>query len=66
MKPLVFTYKGNAPELYYKRYLEEKGKVGALLNFVELVACGKRSDGTYNHCREALEVKAKKLIEELK
>jgi hypothetical protein len=33
--------------------------------FVQLVAASKRSDGTYNHCREALEKKAKKLLKEL-
>lgn len=31
-------------------------------NFVRLVANGKRSDGTYNLCREALEQKAKELL----
>jgi hypothetical protein len=36
-----------------------------LLAFVRLVACGKRPDGTYNRCREALEIEAKKLIEKL-
>jgi hypothetical protein len=37
-----------------------------LRNFVELVSNGKRPDGTYNHCREALEKKAQQLLEELK
>jgi hypothetical protein len=37
-----------------------------LRSFVELVANGKRPDGTYNYYREALEKKAKDLLEELK
>jgi hypothetical protein len=36
-----------------------------LQTFVQLVAAGKRPDGSYNHCREALEKKAKKLLKEL-
>ena len=31
-------------------------------NFIERVAAGKRSDGTYNYCREALEKEAKGLL----
>jgi AAA+ ATPase superfamily predicted ATPase len=30
------------------------------------VSNGKRPDGTYNYCREALEKKAQQLLEELK
>jgi AAA+ ATPase superfamily predicted ATPase len=37
-----------------------------LREFVELVSNGKRPDGTYNYCREALEKKAQQLLEELK
>jgi len=37
-----------------------------LRSFVELVSNGKRPDGTYNYCREALEKKAQQLLEELK
>jgi hypothetical protein len=37
-----------------------------LRSFVELVSNGKRPDGTYNYCREALEKKAKDLLQELK
>ena len=37
-----------------------------LREFVELVSNGKRPDGTYNYCREALEKKAKDLLQELK
>ena len=37
-----------------------------LRSFVELVSNSKRPDGTYNYCREALEKKAKDLLEELK
>ena len=36
-----------------------------LLSFVRLVAAGKRPDGTYNRCREALEVEAKKILKKL-
>ena len=37
-----------------------------LHHFIELVANGPRPDGTYNHCREALEIKAKQILKELK
>jgi hypothetical protein len=37
-----------------------------LREFVELVSNGKRPDGTYNYCREALEKKAEGLLKELK
>ena len=37
-----------------------------LRSFVELVSNGKRPDGTYNYCREALEKKAQQLLQELK
>jgi hypothetical protein len=37
-----------------------------LRSFIELVSNGKRPDGTYNYCREALEKKAQQLLEELK
>jgi hypothetical protein len=37
-----------------------------LRNFVELVSNGKRPDGSYNYCREALEKKAQQLLQELK
>jgi len=37
-----------------------------LYGFVELVSIGKRPDGTYNYCREALELKATELLKELK
>jgi len=40
-------------------------EVAKLREFVELVSNGKRPDGTYNYCREALEKKAKDLLEEL-
>ena len=33
-----------------------------LLQFVMLVANGIRPDGTYNYCREALEIKAKEVL----
>jgi AAA+ ATPase superfamily predicted ATPase len=41
-------------------------KLDKLRSFVELVANGKRPDGTYNYCREALEKKAQQLLQELK
>jgi hypothetical protein len=37
-----------------------------LRHFVELVANGPRPDGTYNRCRAALEVEAKRILKELK
>jgi AAA+ ATPase superfamily predicted ATPase len=37
-----------------------------LREFVELASNGKRPDGTYNYCREALEKKAQQLLQELK
>jgi hypothetical protein len=41
-------------------------EVTKLREFVELVSNGKRPDGTYNYCREALEKKAQQLLQELK
>jgi hypothetical protein len=41
-------------------------EVAKLREFVELVSNGKRLDGSYNYCREALEKKAQKLLQELK
>ena len=41
-------------------------KCSKFSNFVELVANGPRPDGTYNHCRKALEIKAKQILKELK
>jgi hypothetical protein len=41
-------------------------EVAKLREFVELVSNGKRPDGTYNYCREALEKKAQQLLQELK
>ena len=37
-----------------------------LLQFVELVATPKRPDGTYNNCREALEIKAKEILQKIR
>lgn len=36
-----------------------------LLEFIRLVAADKRPDGTYNRCREALEISAKELLKSL-
>jgi hypothetical protein len=52
----------DAKEYYYEKWMGEQIKVQILENFVSLVAAGKRSDGTYNYCREALEQKAKELL----
>lgn len=52
----------NQPEYYFKKYQEECTKNGRLLQFVELIAVGKRPDGTYNYCREVLEKIAKELL----
>jgi hypothetical protein len=41
-------------------------EVAKLREFVELVSNGKRPDGSYNYCREALEKKAQQLLQELK
>jgi hypothetical protein len=41
-------------------------EITKLREFVELVSNGKRPDGTYNYCREALEKKAQQLLQELK
>jgi hypothetical protein len=41
-------------------------KLDKLRSFVELVASGPRSDGTYNYCREALQRRASQLLNELK
>jgi hypothetical protein len=35
-------------------------------NALELIACGKRPDGTYNRCREACEQLAKETLEKIK
>ena len=53
---------GNPKEYFYEKWVDERLKNQELENFVRLVATGKRSDGTYNYCREALEQKAKELV----
>lgn len=52
----------NPKEYFYEKWVDEHLKVQTLENFVRLVANGKRPDGTYNYCREALEQKAKELL----
>lgn len=52
----------NPKEYFYEKWLDEHLKVLKLENFVRLVATDKRSDGTYNYCREALEQQAKELL----
>jgi len=54
----------NPKESFYEKWVDEHLKVQELENFVSLVATGKRSDGTYNYCREALEQKAKELLKQ--
>jgi hypothetical protein len=41
-------------------------KLIEFVELVELVARPVRPDGTYNRCREALELSAKQLLEELR
>lgn len=53
-------YEGDEMEEEFKEMDLQK-----LLSFVRLVASPKRNDGTYNYCREALEQKANKLLEEI-
>lgn len=53
---------GNPKEYFYEKWIDERLRVQELENFVRLVANGKRPDGTYNHCREALEQQAKELL----
>ena len=52
----------NSKEYFYKKWVDEHLRVQEFENFVRLVANGKRSDGTYNYCREALAQKAKELL----
>ena len=42
--------------------LSEMENLTKYKNFIELVSNGKRPDGTYNYCREALEKLAKELL----
>jgi hypothetical protein len=52
----------SSKEYFYHKWLEERMRAEELDSFVRLVATSKRSDGTYNYCREALEEKAKELL----
>jgi hypothetical protein len=54
--------KANPKERIYEKQLNQLLRIQTLENFVSLVATGKRPDGTYNYCREALERKAKELL----
>jgi hypothetical protein len=56
--------KANPKERVYEKQLNQLLRIQTLENFVSLVATGKRSDGTYNYCREALEQKAKELLKQ--
>lgn len=41
----------------------EQAELARLRNFVQLCAVGKRSDGTYNYGREAIEQRARELLD---
>jgi hypothetical protein len=56
--------KKNPKECFYEKWLNQLLRIQTLENFVSLVAIGKRPDGTYNYCREALEQKAKELLKQ--
>lgn len=55
----------NPPEYYLEKYIQSESQKEELMAFVRLVATGKRSDGTYNYCREALEQQANKLLQKI-
>ena len=59
------TKEYEAKEYYYEKWVDDQIKIQTLENFVRLVANGKRSDGTYNYCREALEQRAKELLKHI-
>jgi hypothetical protein len=54
----------NPEEYYLKQFKECERRYESLRAFVEMVATGKRPDGTYNYCREALEQQAKEVLKE--
>lgn len=56
----------NPTPLYLQKYIECEDQQTKLLEFVHLVASPKRPDGTYNHCREALEQRANELLKEFR
>ena len=51
--------------LIYNEHHELAIKNAILLDFVYLAAANVRSDGTYNNCREALEQKAKQVLDKI-
>jgi hypothetical protein len=55
----------NFKSYFYEKWVNEHLRVLELENFIHLVANGKRSDGTYNYCREALEQRAKELLKQI-
>lgn len=61
-KQMTVKMQGNPKEYFYEKWVDEHLKVLELENFVRLVSNGKRPDGTYNLCREALEQQAKELL----
>lgn len=55
----------NPIPLYLQKYIDCETEKEELLQFIHLVASPKRPDGTYNLCREALEQRAKELLNRL-
>jgi hypothetical protein len=52
-------------EIDQNRYHDLLVRYNQLYSFVSMVSNGKRPDGTYNYCREALEKIAKQLVERI-
>lgn len=72
--PALFKYFESAPAALFIRAdaLEENERPLStdtpyfeVLNFLQLAATPKRADGTYNYSREALEVRARQILESL-
>ena len=63
---MILLVEANPKDYFLQKYEESEIQRMKLLSFVELVATGKRLDGTYNYCREALEKKAKELLKQIK
>lgn len=61
MTPL---FEANSQEYYLDKCCQLETQKQDLLAFVRMVATGKRPDGTYNYCREALETRAKEILKQ--
>lgn len=59
---MILCMEANPKDYFLQKYEECECQRLELLSFVELVATGKRPDGTYNYCREALGQIAKDLL----